>query len=338
MYLVHRNATEKYQYPVDAVVSSFDYKDFLDKVENTPNIQTILQKILDGDIREYNKTSEIDNMTLVQYRRYIEDAFKVFSERLQKEFKERNTECIYITGRSGAGKTTLAKMIAKDRGLDYFVSSGSNDILDGYGQEPCLILDDIRPSCMGLSDMLKMLDPHTASSVKSRYKNKYLNCDLIILTTVLDIDNFYQNVFSDQKEPITQLQRRCKIYIEMKSDAIFVSVWDDKKMRYSPHVEYKNTILQEYIPEKIIRQADVENIVKKSLPFLEKLEEPQNAGFNLTKITEEKPKPSKEEQEQKQQEQADKLVDSILHNQENEENEYTGLDYKEILQQYDENH
>ena len=81
-------------------------------------------------------------------------------------------ECIYITGSSGSGKTTLARKIAESHGLAYFISSGSNDIMDGYGQEPCLIVDDIRPSVLGLSDLLKMLDPHTACSVGSRYKTK----------------------------------------------------------------------------------------------------------------------------------------------------------------------
>ncbi len=41
---------------------------------------------------------------------------------------------------------------------------------------------------MGLSDLLKILAPHTASFVKSRYKNTYLNCKLVLLTVVLDMD------------------------------------------------------------------------------------------------------------------------------------------------------
>ena len=47
-----------------------------------------------------------------------------------------------------------------------------------------LILDDLRPSCIGLSDLLKMLDNHTSSSVKSRYYNKVLECKLIIITSI----------------------------------------------------------------------------------------------------------------------------------------------------------
>ncbi len=45
--------------------------------------------------------------------------------------QERHTTVYYICGKSGSGKTTLAKRIADSRKLDYFISSGSNDVMDG---------------------------------------------------------------------------------------------------------------------------------------------------------------------------------------------------------------
>ena len=269
LYQIHFNAPDKYQYSVDEVTCNFDYQELLDDAEKGDKISKIIQRILDGEIREYNKTLEIDNMLLVNYSRKIAEAFKVRSEFLQATRKERSTECIFITGGSGMGKTTLAKKIAESKGCSYFVSSGSNDVMDGYGQEDCLILDDVRPSCMGLSDLLKMLDPYTASSVKSRYKNKYLNCRLIILTTVLNIDEFYSNVFAEQKEPVTQLKRRCRTYIKMYRDIILVSVWDDKTMSYVNPVAYKNNVLNEYIPEKKKDKQDIREHVQELMPFLE---------------------------------------------------------------------
>ena len=91
--------------------------------------------------------------------------------------------CIFITGASGTGKSTYAKQIASENNLSVYISSGSNDVLDDYQGQDCIILDDLRPSCMGLSDLLKMLDNNTASTVKSRYKNKVLECKMIIITT-----------------------------------------------------------------------------------------------------------------------------------------------------------
>ena len=269
LYQIHFNAPDKYQYPVEEVTCSIDYQELLEDAEKGDKITKILQRILDGEIREYNKTLEIDNMLLVDYSRKIAEAFKVRSEYLQATQKDRNTECIYITGGSGTGKTSLAKKIAQSKGYSFFISSGSNDVMDGYGQEDCLILDDVRPSCMGLSDLLKMLDPHTASSIKSRYKNKYLNCRLVILTTVLNIDEFYTNVFAEQKEPVTQLKRRCQTYIKMYPDTILVSVWDDKTMQYINPVSYKNPVLNQYIPEQNKEKKDIRERVEELMPFLE---------------------------------------------------------------------
>lgn len=269
VYLIHGNAPDKYQYSPDDVTANFNFQRLLDSYEKKQNLDSVLQRILNGDIREYNKTLEIDNIMLVQCSRQIREAFKIRGEHLQATQQNRHMECIFITGSAGVGKTTLAKQIATENNLAYFISSGSNDILDGYSQQPCIIVDDVRPSSMGLSDLLKMLDPHTACTVKSRYFNKFVNADLIILTTVLDIDEFYRNVFSEQVEPVTQLKRRCKTYIKLFSDSIYVSVWDSKRMAYSAPVMYKNTILDQYVPEKRLTKADVEDHVKEVMPFLE---------------------------------------------------------------------
>lgn len=292
LYQIHWNAPDKYQYDISEVTSSFDFESLVEDEEENGGkkkespIMKIVKRILNGEIREYNKTIEIDNMLLVKNSRMINEAFKIRAEYLQATQKERSMECIYICGKSQSGKTTLAKRIATERGLDYYVSSGSNDILDGYSQEPVLIVDDVRPSVMGLSDLLKMLDNHTATSVKSRYKNKYLNCELVILTTVLDINTFYKNVFTENDEPIIQLKRRCGTYIKMDKSNIYVSLWDSLSMKYTNPVAYKNNIIDKYIPDEIKTKKDTRNHVAKLMPFLE-LEEGEIIDtdiFELEKI------------------------------------------------------
>ena len=134
-----------------------------------------------------------------------------------------------------------------------------------------------------------MLDPRTASSVKSRYKNKYLNCDLIIITTVLDINEFYQKVFSEQNEPVTQLKRRCSVYITVFEDIIVVSTWDPKKKAYTNAIKSKNNLLDEFIYDNSLFK-DTRQLIEEYMPFLEPIEPSINKGYldeNFKEITEE---------------------------------------------------
>ena len=271
IYLIHKNAEDKYQYDNEEIISNFDTDTIINCYSSDDDyFDIILQRILNGEIREYNKTLEIDNMLLVNPKaaRCIDLAFKTRAEYLQASQQERHTTVIYITGKSGAGKTTLAKKIATDKGLDYYISSGSRDIMDGYAQQPCLICDDIRPSCLGMSDLLKMLDPYTACSGSSRYKNKYLNCELLILTSVLPIDEFYHNVFENEKEPITQLKRRCKYYIYMDMTSIRVQEWDSLNMRYTKPIIYLNDMLFEFQKDAISDDKTPQEHIEELIPFL----------------------------------------------------------------------
>lgn len=268
LYLAHINAPDKAQYDVKNITANFDVQSVIANADSKDNLSSIVDRILSGEIREYNKTTEIDTKLLVypDSLRVIENAFKVRAEYLQNTQSERKTTCIYICGQAGAGKTTLAKKIADTHNMDYFVSSGSNDVLDGYCQQPCLILDDIRPSALGLSDLLKLLDPHTACSIKSRYKNKYVNCSLIILTSVLKIDEFYHNVFEHEDEPINQLKRRCKFYIKMDYDFIKIREWNDFSMEYGKERVYINDILLPFLLNN--NSIDNNNTIEDVFPFL----------------------------------------------------------------------
>lgn len=99
---------------------------------------------------------------------------------------------------------------------------------------------------MGLSDLLKMLDNNTASTVKSRYKNKVLECKLIIVTSILKIDEFFNSVFKEQKEPIVQLKRRCKLHLRFEQDYYYASLFDDKTGDYTEEFEYINPVATMY--------------------------------------------------------------------------------------------
>lgn len=255
LYLTHANAKEKYQYASDAVKANFDCQAICERylkrkeqaistLSEKERIKLLCDEIVTGKIRRYNYFELIDTDLCVRYRTRFENAFKVRDDMLKTQ--ERSLEVIYMTGESGSGKTTLAKEIAKNKGYSYYVSSASNDVVDSYAGQDCLILDDLRPSCLGLSDLLKLLDNHTSSTAKSRYYNKTLECKLIIVTTIMNIDEFFKNVFQEQKEPLTQLKRRCGTHFELTRQEIRVSMYDNEIQDYKYIETIKNPISNLY--------------------------------------------------------------------------------------------
>lgn len=249
MYMIHANRSDKHQYDEKAVVSNFDWKSeaqqdiFLRKYKIDSRLKEILSKIQSGEIKEYNITNHISIIENNIYSSAIEKAFKYRNNTLKG--MDRQMECVFITGLSGSGKTTLAKKIAKNKKYQTYISSGSNDVLDDYRGEECIILDDLRSNCLGLSDLLKMLDNNTSSSVKSRYKNKVLECKLIIITTVKSIDDFFEDIFK-KDESIIQLKRRCKLHIKIDSKYIYSSIWNPLEMKYDLIDKKPNNLLNEF--------------------------------------------------------------------------------------------
>lgn len=237
-YLTHKNDPKKYQYPADEVISNFDWQD---EAEKGNRLEYICKSIVNGVITEYNYTEHIDAIEFIKYSRQINLAYQYRADILSKEVN-RHMECIYIQGESNCGKTTYAKEIARKKGFSVFVSSSSNDVLFDYRGQECIVLDDLRGSAMGMSDLLKMLDNHTASTVKSRYRNKVVRCRLIIITSVLDINTFFSQVFEHEKEPIVQLKRRCGMHIRMNRQNMYVSVFDNFTNEYTTEVQYENPV------------------------------------------------------------------------------------------------
>lgn len=247
-YATHENC-DKPKYPRNNVHANFEIDEIINKeVErkkarhNPERANEILDMIDKGELKEYNIYQKLSIVEYNTYKRDIDNGFKFRVLKLRSEVN-RNMQCIYICGDSGSGKTTYAKEICSQRKLDYFISSSSNDVLDGYAGQPAIILDDLRPSSMGLADLLKMLDNNTSSSVKSRYANKVLECQLIVVTSVLDIDVFFSKVFSEQPETIVQLKRRCSLMIRMTHDYIENFLYDAKTKDYVSLGRTENYVL-----------------------------------------------------------------------------------------------
>ena len=239
-YLTHRNAPDKYQYPDEAVTASFDVEETIKEskaaIDKDKRLNEILEKIDSGEYKPFNIDQYITVQERIKYDRQIKIAFDYKRKKIIFESKgERNMRCIYVHGDSGTGKTTWAKNFCEENHYSCYISSGSNDPLDGYDGQDVIILDDLRPQSFGISDLLKMLDNHTASAVKSRYFNKYVHCSYIIITSVLDLDDFFHGVFSkeDEAETIVQLKRRCEMLLHFNMETIDVFTYSKKLRDYT---------------------------------------------------------------------------------------------------------
>ena len=245
-YLTHANAPDKYQYADDEVKSNFDWmKERESGRKGDARLEEIVSMIDDEEIRQYNIHEKISMLEYTKYKRVIDTCFEYRAKKLKG--MNRSMEVVYIQGESGCGKTTYAKELAEGKGYKPFISSGSNDILDGYEGEECIILDDLRPSSLGLSDLLKMLDNNTSSSVKSRYRNKILECRLIVITTVLPLEEFFKNVFENESEPIVQFKRRCRTLIKMDKDKMDYYFYMEKERDYVFMGSQPNAIYKQYV-------------------------------------------------------------------------------------------
>ena len=240
-YLIHENAPQKYQYSVDEVVTNLDFQK--EKKNSNERKEEIMTKIVNGEIREYNLYDEVNIVEYDKYKRSIDNAFMYRQKILLKE-GSRQMNVIFISGRSGSGKTTYAKMMCENQNYSYFISSSSNDPFDGYAGQDAIILDDLRGSSFTFADLLKITDNHTGSSVKSRYKNKWLECKLMIITSIMPIEEFYTNVFESSSEPLIQFERRCQTYIIMDNEYMDVYAFDDVNNFYVKYGRSKNPVAQ----------------------------------------------------------------------------------------------
>jgi hypothetical protein len=235
-YLTHDNAPTKYQYPKTEVKSNFDLEAITD--EKSP----------------FSRFSDFDNYSYAQHIDYlkneIDDKLKIKGHELLKkqwllhtEYLEtkgdRMMKVIFMEGVAGSGKTTFAKQLSTTLKKDYYVSSSSNDSLQGYKGQKVLILDDARDSTFPFNDLLKILDNNTSSSVRSRYQNKVFNGDIIIITSVVPLYKWYSGIDSKvSEESLAQLYRRITEYYKLTKNTI--TAFQNVDENGSPFLEVKS--------------------------------------------------------------------------------------------------
>ena len=241
LYLVHRNNPEKFQYSASEVVANFDYIEYIDGCEPKQQRENIAKRIEKGEIKQYNLHKFITIDEYGKNKVYYDRCFD-YRQNLIKG-NNRNMECIFISGGTGTGKTTQAKMFANQKGYECYISSGGKNPLDNYKGEECIILDDLRDSTYKLSDFLKLTDNNTDSLVGCRFYNKSIaECRLLIVTSVKNIEDFYFNATQDEKEPQQQLFRRFRTNIVMEKEFMTIYTYNNEQKKYIKQIRCKNPV------------------------------------------------------------------------------------------------
>lgn len=147
-----------------------------------------------GILSEFNRTAFMDIHAYDEDKSIVKVAVDYEMERRRLMDHFSHMRIYWFSGPAGTGKTSFARFMATQSGLmSYidskrtfadvpYVSGSGKDFLGDYAGQHFVILDDFRPENTACSTLLKLLDPHTRSSVDSRYHNKWMWADYVVIT------------------------------------------------------------------------------------------------------------------------------------------------------------
>ena len=284
-YLTHRtrDSKSKFQYNPDDVLANFDYPKKL--IEITTEVSKANKKIdtsvyLDALYNGNLSKAEVEKaLTGTQYGRLYRQINEIHNKRLEnqaRDFKQqmidegRQLQVVWIFGKSGTGKTSLAKDYAIKAGNKYYMSGSSKDVFQNYEGEHTIILDELRPKYIPYPDLLRILDPfNVEANAPSRYHDKSLAADLIIITTVYSPCEFYKKIFSNTNRLISdnidsfyQLDRRIALNIYMDNQSINLVKYNPENDNYenlNPRVARANPYSSMHRPKQKIKSVDLFN-------------------------------------------------------------------------------
>lgn len=234
------------------MIANFDYAELVTQQipqeiarahkEKTGTIKDKLDLLYAGGLTKRELENQLSGSELARYSRQID---VVWGKRLQRQATEwrqkmkaegRQVETIWLYGPAGTGKSRLAKSYAKKRGQPYYIAGSSRDTFQAYEGQHTLILDELRPRTMNYEDLLRLMDPFGLTEevmAPSRYVDKALACDLVIITTPyspLDFHNkIFGNIASTTKDTLRQLHRRISLLLRVEQSSIYMVQIDDDK-------------------------------------------------------------------------------------------------------------
>lgn len=251
-YLIHatKDSINKYQYSPSEVRANFNYQEEIrritEKVEKSRQLKNsalLLDALYKGEITKEELEKTLTGSQYGKMKRQIEDVWSKHLQFKAKEWREemkksgKQIEVVWISGKSGTGKTSLAKAYAEKSNRPYFITGSSRDIFQNYSGEHTMIIDEFRVNMIQYPDLLRILDPFGSQVMApSRYNDKVLSCDLIIITSPYSPVTFYKKLFDGDSsifiDSLEQLLRRITLTIEMDDSDIKAVEYDRKVSSY----------------------------------------------------------------------------------------------------------
>ena len=242
-YLLHRTKAAKeqgkYQYDPSEVTANFDFPSLIRQIEtglkqgrakdeSGYKIDELLNALYSGVMSKEEVERHMTGAQYGRYRRQVEDIWRKRLQNLADEWRaemaaySKAIQVIWIYGVAGVGKTRMAKAYAEKLGQSYYITGSSRDLFQNYKGEHTLIIDELRPNVMRYQDLLRIMDPYGAQVMApSRYYDKALACNVIIITTPYDPPTFYvANYVNQVPDGSDQLMRRITLSIRMTQDRI----------------------------------------------------------------------------------------------------------------------
>ncbi|HEM6556802.1 TPA: AAA family ATPase [Streptococcus suis] len=250
-YITHQKDPEKFQYDPKEVIT-LQGKDYLEIVKerykvwqqgrvkkdiskSNASLDEIYLQILSQQITKQEILSDPKLQILYALNKTkINEAFMTLGEIKSNATKQalENGEfkktIIFITGKSGLGKSRFAKTFIKElislantnkyRWSDV-VTAGTN-IFDEVNGEEILLLDDVRGDSLTASDWLKLLDPYNISPISARYHNRMGSARVIIITSTKHPLEFFFHTKGNEKEDLSQFIRRTDTLVSLTEELV----------------------------------------------------------------------------------------------------------------------
>ena len=257
-YLSHCKQAEqdkgKHLYPVDEIHCNFNYAEevdaYLAKTRNTVQrsnprnlANTYINRIESGNLKFEDAKREIRESAegYAFFLRYEKELRAARAEYIKRRYEMKPRINYYIYGKSGTGKSTMSKYLARAlfTGLEesecYFTVGEKGVRYDSYEYQPCLLFEDVRGEKLcqeyGSEGILNLLELNPKKrSYNIKYGSVTLTHQVNIFTTTDSFETFTAELMQEEKddeyisleERIEQVKRRFPVVIKVMRNEVEV--------------------------------------------------------------------------------------------------------------------